>query len=394
MTKSTETIETKPTGSVNNETEVISEQSKAESENKINWIQKIYFGPPGTGKSHKAKNAHNQELETTPDINHKETENTHNEKLKTFRTVFHPEYGYGDFMGRVLPLTEGVGNQLTYKYRPGHLLKALAEAYKQIINLPSETKTTQEHVLFIIDEINRGNTASIFGSIFQLLDRDDNGWSSYDIDLSEMEKATLLEMLELEYTKENFYKISCANKVFEIGDLELKELLKNGKIKFPYNFSIIGTMNTSDDSIYMMDTAFKRRWEWEYVGIGKDTNIGNINLDDNQKEIHKKWSNLCIEINKFIGDNSNNIRNSEGKLIGHHFATNRDLNDKSSFDAFIKNKFMFYLWDTVFSRDKKPLLIKCKVTELNNFGEFQEKAADFIMSFTPQEKNTSGTSND
>ena len=353
------------------------------------WTQKIYFGPPGTGKSYKAKNALNQESETTPDTNHTETETAHNEKLKVFRTVFHPEYGYGDFMGRVLPLTEGVGNQLTYKYRPGHLLTALAEAYKKILNLPSETQATQEHVRLIIDEINRGNTASIFGSIFQLLDREDNGWSSYEIDLSEMEKATLLEMLELEYTKGNFYKISCKNTVFVINDKTLEELLKKGKIKFPYNFSIIGTMNTSDDSIYMMDTAFKRRWEWEYVGVANDNYSGN-----QKNEEYKEWSKLYQEINKFIGKNSNIIRNSEGKLIGQRFASIRDLENKNSYNAFIKNKLMFYLWDTVFSRDKKPLFEKCKVTELNNFGEFQEKAADFIMSFTPQEKNTSGTSND
>ena len=122
-------------------------------------IQKILFGSPGTGKSYKIRSIAQEQLE----IDFGNLKNS-------VKTVFHPEYTYADFMGKLLPLTQG--NNVIYKYYPGHFLKALGMAYRSAI------EENDEHFLLIIDELNRGNAAAIFGTVFQLLERDDDFWST------------------------------------------------------------------------------------------------------------------------------------------------------------------------------------------------------------------------
>ncbi|MEM9543787.1 MAG: restriction endonuclease, partial [Cyanobacteria bacterium P01_E01_bin.42] len=260
-------------------------------------IQKILFGSPGTGKSYKVREIAQKDLDIQEDDNSKLLENT-------VKTIFHPEYTYGDFMGKLLPST--VGNNVIYKFYPGHFLKVLGFAYKSLI------EGTNKHCLLVIDELNRGNASAIFGTVFQLLDREDDGWSSYEVDISEMELYALLRCIfgdciildisgikverndnssiaintflakeineanqrisdwvdQPEEEKERYLDPhQIENGLREDFEIESKliGLLSNKKIKIPPNLSIIATINTSDESIYYLDSAFKRRWDWEYI---------------------------------------------------------------------------------------------------------------------------------
>ncbi|MFH1898749.1 MAG: AAA family ATPase [Candidatus Desantisbacteria bacterium] len=145
-------------------------------------MQKILFGSPGTGKSYKIDH------EIVPDtlgITNKD---------HIVKTVFHPEYTYGDFMGKLLPMTRA--NNVEYRFYEGHFLRTLAKAYKSIIESKKQDsqQETATNVVLVIDEINRGNSSAIFGTIFQLLDRDEKEWSSYPVSISELEQMKLLEL--------------------------------------------------------------------------------------------------------------------------------------------------------------------------------------------------------
>lgn len=179
-------------------------------------IQTILFGSPGTGKSFRIIN------EILPNLlKIDEKQNPEN----VIKTVFHPEYTYGDFMGKLVPITKGKNVQ--YKFHEGHFLRALAQAYKNILSCYDDPTKNKEYknwekqqqikaiqiarqkackkadnVALIIDEINRGNSSAIFGTVFQLLDRDDHkldeGWSSYNINITEIELLTILRLIGVE----------------------------------------------------------------------------------------------------------------------------------------------------------------------------------------------------
>lgn len=219
-------------------------------------IQKIIFGSPGTGKSYQIREITANQLGIES--------NGANILSNSVKAVFHPEYTYSDFIGKLLPLSNG--NFVIYKYYPGHFLQALGMAYRGLIN------NNYHNYLLVIDELNRGNASAIFGSIFQLLDREDNGWSTYEVDISEMELVGLFNAMdyETEFSYKNEIRVyGCdLNKFFdnyfdkpnaEEDKTGVMELLRQRKIKIPPNLSIIATINTSDESIYYLDSAFKRR---------------------------------------------------------------------------------------------------------------------------------------
>src|SRR5262245_8458549 len=129
--------------------------------------QLILFGSPGVGKSHLIQHELLPKLGVSAD-----SENC-------VKTVFHPEYGYGDFMGKLLPITRE--QQINYRFYEGHFLIALARAYRNILESPA----SPNNVALVIDELNRGNSAAIFGTVFQLLDRAADGWSSYQVEISQ-----------------------------------------------------------------------------------------------------------------------------------------------------------------------------------------------------------------
>ena len=332
-------------------------------------IQKIYFGSPGTGKSHKVKG------ETKDGI--------------TINAVFHPEYTYGDFMGKLLPHTQD--GKVSYNYYPGHFMQALAAAYKEIFK---HTDNTPEQVYLVIDEINRGNSAAIFGTVFQLLDRDNDGWSSYAIDISDMEKYAIFEAMGYLRSVTNGvcdYKRDASSSNFD-GKIKTSEngqyktIIANGKILLPPNLNIIGTMNTSDESIYYMDSAFKRRWGWEYIPVdnGKDDPELNkavieMKVKENGNDVEKsiQWVGFVNNLNEFLCNQHNHIRKVEDKQIGYYFIKAED--GKIPVDQ-IKNKLMFFLWDSVFARSKKPLEDLPEFTDkkLITFGDFCDQYETFI----------------
>lgn len=333
-------------------------------------IQKILFGSPGTGKSYKVFEIAENELKISADRFHS----------NVVKTVFHPEYKYSDFIGKLLPFSSG--NSITYKYYAGHFLKALAKAYSSTIN------GYWQNYLLVIDELNRGNAAAIFGSVFQLLDRDKDGWSSYSIDISEMEMVGLLSAMGYK-VKVYDEGIQVDNSAFEnfIDDKECDFIdehlslnsssfrvisnIKNYQIQIPPNLSIISTINTCDESIYYLDTAFKRRWNWEYIEPPSESDIKNYSINEQKITIPEKalysyvligkGSNalalklyrIVVGINEFIKSCHKSIRNIEDKQIGWWFI-NLEA-DALSLEE-VRDKLMFYLWDSVFTRNKKPLV--------------------------------------
>lgn len=347
-------------------------------------IQKIIFGSPGTGKSHRV------DKEIIPNVlNIQKPENKIN-------IVFHPEYTYGDFMGKLVPHTEK--GKVQYVFYPGHFLISLAQAYKNYITSHDQEGiklNEPENVALVIDEINRGNSASIFGTAFQLLDRDDDGWSSYDINITELEFLSLLELMgvKISYDKDgdiDSYKLLSFSEVKKIDTLQkkipyLKIDLENHKIRIPPNLHLLATMNTSDNSIYYMDSAFKRRWEWEFIDVEPapenfhEAIDGEMNLDE------ANWIKFVKAVNSFLKSHADKIRKIEDKQIGFYFIKSRPVKPEE-----IRNKLMFFLWDSVFSNDKKPLLELLNETRLEDdkidrkqfvtFGDFVHFFKDFYRS--------------
>ncbi|OQX06831.1 MAG: hypothetical protein BWK73_29850 [Thiothrix lacustris] len=330
-------------------------------------LQKILFGGPGVGKSHKIKKIL-EELGIDNSSNY-------------VKTVFHPEYTYGDFMGKLLPLT--IKEKVEYKFYAGYFLEVLAKAYKNILLNP----ISPEPVALVIDEINRGNSSAIFGTIFQLLDREHDdeyeGWSCYETKLSEMEYFKLLELIGIKHDhSKNTYSIKEAeleksitgNKIFyetQMQEFHEKILnpirIKDKSIRIPPNMSIIATMNTSDNSIFYMDSAFKRRWDWEFIrGERQEATI------DGKHD----WSSFVDNLNRFFVDNSKFIRQIEDKQIGYWFITSKS---KKITTNDIRNKLLFFIWDSVFSRDKEGLkqLIGEK-NDLITFNQFSDQCENFI----------------
>lgn len=367
-------------------------------------IQKILFGSPGTGKSFQIKN----EIA-------KSTLGIDISSPNYIATVFHPEYTYGDFMGKLLPLTNDNG-KVEYSFYCGHFLKALAQSYKNIIqnkiqrtdkeNQRETDKETAKNVILVIDEINRGNSAAIFGTVFQLLDRQPDGWSSYSITISHLEfKGLLKEMsFEIEHDYNGNGSIKKTNYKFDeaiINENQYKQylaylqenssptahLIQNHKIKIPYNLSIVGSMNTSDNSIYLMDSAFKRRWEWEFVNIEDSKNVAKVKDLEVESE-KEKWTDFVDKLNAFFIENHKVIRKIEDKQIGYFFInTTVNITKKQ-----IKNKLMFFIWDSVFTTDKKPLIQLLEIddaSKLVTFGHFtqDENVEKFIRNIIKRKNN-------
>ncbi len=346
-------------------------------------IQKIIFGSPGTGKSYRVREMA-KELGLPWDETTKSPTNT-------IKTVFHPEYTYADFVGKLLPQTTGSGSVI-YKFYEGHFLRSLGWAYRHLLD------GTNENVLLVIDELNRGNAAAIFGLVFQLLDREEDHWSTYEIHLSELEIVGLLKAMQYKAsTTHDSIQVDGSNfeKFCELTEKELAfknnaeglRVLKNlreHKIALPRNLSILATINTSDESIYYLDSAFKRRWDWEYVDVPGSKFSGDVPEKIRSAKVvvgatQVNWSDFVMQLNEFIKSNHQAIRRIEDKQIGWWFLKpeNSEIGE-----AAIKNKLMFYLWDSVFSKDKRPLesLLSQngKNVKLITYANFVALAEDFV----------------
>lgn len=301
-------------------------------------LQQIYYGAPGTGKSHKIK-----------DII---LEKGINEKEQVIRTTFHPDSDYSTFVGcykpimklvpqtyvvegkekPVIDITTGKQSEkeeIVYDYTPQAFIQAYTKAWT----------TPDRPIILVIEEINRGNCAQIFGDIFQLLDRGDNGVSDYEI---KPDKALQ------DYLRGYFGTIN---------DIEIPERIKSGDImKLPSNLYIWATMNTSDQSLFPIDSAFKRRWDWKYIKIKDEHKDWKVDVelkskDDNGNETTKKvdWWEFVEKINKIIAS----MTSSADKQLGHFFCKATEIeNGKTeptiiTKDTFV-SKVIFYLWNDVF----------------------------------------------
>ena len=243
----------------------------------------IYFGAPGTGKSYNLNQDKDNLLENYPE--------------NFERVTFHPDYSYANFVGTYKPVPEN--KSITYKYVPGPFMRVL----KKAIENPNEP------YLLIIEEINRANVAAVFGDVFQLLDRDENNESEYDIETSQ----------------------------------DMRRYLNKDKIKLPANLFIWATMNSADQGVFPMDTAFKRRWDFKYFSINHNENlIENIKVNINGQEI--VWN----ELRKAINHELLTYKINEDKLMGPFFAFNEFMNKDLSAETFkdiFKNKIIMYLFE-------------------------------------------------
>ena len=320
--------------------------------------QKIYYGAPGSGKSWKT----NKIVKTYKD---------------TIRTTFHPESDYSTFVGCYKPKMERVrrtvlvGKVLDFATGPEEILEekrlvytfvaqAFTKAYVQAWEKYAKKGSgAAEPQFLVIEEINRGNCAQIFGDLFQLLDRK-NGFSEYPIEAD----ADLMDYLNDEFSK----RIN----VTELPDVERFDEIKAGKILvLPPNFYIWATMNTSDQSLFPMDSAFKRRWEWQYVPIKKDDKkVYEIVINDANGERYDWWT-FLQKINKRIFE----ATQSEDKKLGYFFAKPRD-GDEISLDVFV-NKVLFYLYNDVFKDDGLPDVV---------IGDLADGKAGFAAFFTDEGK--------
>lgn len=267
----------------------------------------IFFGAPGTGKSYRVDNI-------ISGVNASRVE----------RVTFHPEYDYASFVGCYKPIMEisidGKSEEIKYKFVPQSFTNIYVQSWNNI---------SESHFL-VIEEINRGNCAEIFGDIFQLLDRSANYSISPSVEL-------------LAYLNEH------------INDKETSGL-KDKKLKLPPNLNIMATMNTSDQSLMPMDSAFKRRWAWEYIPICYDAEYENgtknpsINYEIELLEDEKyKWIKFIQKANEIIKENPHL---GMDKCIGNFFIDPENNTIKLS--DFI-NKVIFYLWNDVFKDEEDSI---------------------------------------
>lgn len=253
-------------------------------------INKIYYGAPGTGKSHTINKK----------VNH----------TYTIRTVFHPDTQNSDFIGSLKPVM--VDGKINYKFRPGSFTDAIILAVKN----PNKECT------LIIEEINRAAAAAAFGEIFQLLDRLPSRRSKYPINISDQDWLNYLN------SKTDGY--------FDSGELVI-----------PSNLTLLATMNSSDQAVMPLDTAFKRRWEFEYLPIDYSmASEGTLPLPldngDGQVEIHNVyWADFAKAVNSALA--ADHI--PEDKLLGHRFLDTNELNENG--ESSLKGKLFMYLWDDV-----------------------------------------------
>lgn len=285
-------------------------------------LQRIFYGAPGTGKSNTIK----REVE--------------DQGRAHFRTTFHPDSDYSTFVGCYkptmveAPVRDGSGhevanakpeekNRISYSFVPQAFAKAYCEAWNKY-----GASENAEPVFLIIEEINRGNCAQIFGDIFQLLDREMEGarcgFSTYPIDADE----DLKTFLEVGVKKDGSQWLTN------------KEGIKDGKLCLPPNLYIWATMNTSDQSLFPIDSAFKRRWDWKYVKIkdGKKNWKIDVKLDDENVD----WWAFIQKINTIIAS----MTSSADKQLGYFFCK-ADKDGVISTETFV-SKVIFYLWNDVF----------------------------------------------
>lgn len=309
---------------------------------------RIVFGAPGTGKSF--------ELKKDCDALMRETNGTNE------RVTFHPDYTYSQFVGTYKPVMGEDGNSIMYKFVPGPFMRVYVEAIKS-----GRTESPKAHLL-IIEEINRAKVAAVFGDVFQLLDRTDDGFSEYEIQASEDIRRYLAK--ELGGVPDNY-----------------------NKIKIPNNMFIWATMNSADQGVFPMDTAFKRRWNFEYLGINENeeeiASIGNIRLAGSEDVIN--WNTLRKAINAKMS--SDKFRINEDKLMGPFFLSKKIIKsgedgiieDTEKFIKAFKSKVIMYLYEDAVKQRKHDFFDGCDSSKYSSVCDAFDKKGMGIFGDTFKE---------
>lgn len=344
-------------------------------------LQLIYYGAPGTGKSHSIDGVVSED--------------------NSVRTTFHPDSDYASFVGAYKPTMASVAmsafvgkevhkaqpqgghpgteQKIVYKYVPQAFLKAYVQAWAKY------NPENDEPYYLVIEEINRGNCAQIFGDLFQLLDRNNMGASSYPISadddieqfLATDEKGFAGFSEEQKDVIRNFVLVKDNGKTESIG----QSILNGSKLLLPPNLRIWATMNTSDQSLFPIDSAFKRRWNWKYMPIEYNPVDHNGNIISWSFKIGKSqysWGTFLEKINPEIYT----LTESSDKQMGYFFAKADPQTGIISEDVFL-NKVLFYLWTDVFKDyDVSSVIFKNKKENrsfrFTDFFEDPEALGNFI----------------
>ena len=301
--------------------------------NTAKCLQQIYYGAPGTGKSYEI--------------------NRLTRGKEVIRTTFHPDSDYSTFVGTYkptsieVPVRDVTGkvivengqkvteNRIVYEFVEQAFLQAYIKAWQGYAAAATDEKPAEQYL--VIEEINRGNCAQIFGDLFQLLDRNAAGFSDYPIKAdNDMKKQLAKAFKDL--------KIADAARINSCYDKDVVSEVLNGYILLlPDNLYIWATMNTSDQSLFPIDSAFKRRWDWKYVPISEGVDeFGNkLNYAIKVRSKLYDWWDFVEKINNEIGDQTK----SEDKKLGYFFCKAKDgVIDAETFVS----KVVFYLWNDVF----------------------------------------------
>lgn len=328
-------------------------------DNRYESLQQIYYGAPGTGKSH--------------------TINEQTEGESVIRTTFHPDSDYSTFVGAykptmgLLPICDELGQPMkigsTILYKEQIIYEfvdqAFLQAYVQAWKFYAENSDTAKKQYLIIEEINRGNCAQIFGDLFQLLDRNDNGFSVYPINADKDMKKQLAKAFKKDGATITIPNAEKINALYKGKDI-VSKVLFGDILVLPNNLYIWATMNTSDQSLFPIDSAFKRRWEWQYMPIGKGYDKNGQEIQWAVEGATKKfsWWSFLEKINAQIGE----ATQSEDKKLGFFFCKATD--GVISAEKFV-GKVIFYLWNDVFKNNgfEGPIFKDIDGTELS-FAKF------------------------
>lgn len=283
------------------------EQTAKNFNNEIKGENIILYGVPGSGKSYTIKEKIGKLL--GKNIKDKSTFDSEYTELwkngNISRVVFHPDYTYSDFTGQILPAVEN--GEVKYEFKPGPFTKILKSACER----------KDESFFLIIEEINRGNAAAIFGDIFQLLDRNGRGESEYPIDNHDIAR-------------------------------EIDENCKFDKIVIPSNLWLLATMNTSDQNVYTLDTAFQRRWNMELIPNTFIEGKHDFIIEDTGVT----WREFALIVNEKL--ETGGALTSEDKRLGAWFIS-ADNNDGTVSKKLFANKVIKYLWDDAFKFNRDDL---------------------------------------
>lgn len=322
-------------------------------------LQQIYYGAPGTGKSY--------------------TINAQTEGESVIRTTFHPDSDYSTFVGAykptmgLLPICDELGQpmkigstvlhkeQIIYEFVDQAFLQAYVQAWK----FYAENSDAVKKQYLVIEEINRGNCAQIFGDLFQLLDRNDKGFSVYPINADKDMKKQLAKAFKKDGVTLTIPNADKINALYKGKDI-VSKVLSGDILVLPNNLYIWATMNTSDQSLFPIDSAFKRRWEWQYMPIGKGYDENGLEIkwaiDGATKRFN--WWSFLEKINAQIGE----ATQSEDKKLGFFFCKATD--GVITAEKFV-GKVIFYLWNDVFKNNgfEGPIFKDVDGTELS-FAKF------------------------